>query len=329
VITACRGRVPIVRAAISVTRRQYARDLRWCIDPERLAFDDDRASPWLIVPTEVRDAFDLLTSAGAPVAESPLGRPHLGVKCGCNAAFVVTARGGTLDGESIEVEVAGRRARIERSLLRPVIRGETLRGWTVDRRAEHEHIVWAHDNAGAPLRALPPLARHWLAPWRRRLMARSDAHGRTPWWSLFRIDAARSDRPRVVWADLGRTPRALVLPAGDPSVPLNSCYVVSCSSLPDAYAFAALLNSRLAAAWLDALAEPARGGYRRYLGWTTALLPVPIDWRNARAVLAPLGAQACNGAVPRDDDLLEATLAAYGLDRAEIASLLDWKRPCG
>ena len=86
-----------------------------------------------------------------------------------------------------------------------------------------------------------------------------------------------------------------------------------------------LLNSPVAAAWLDPLAEPARGGYRRYLGWTVALLPVPLDWSRARKMLAPLGARACAGSPPPDDELLDTTLHAYGITREEVAPLLTWK----
>jgi hypothetical protein len=131
---------------------------------------------------------------------------------------------------------------------------------------------------------------------------------------------------RVVWADLSRGPRATVLQPRDRTVPLNSCYVVRCPTPGDAYALAVLLNGPLAAAWLDAVAEPARGGYRRYLGWTTALLPMPRDWPRARALLAPLGVRAGEGNAPSADELLDAALCAYGVDRTGIAPLLAWRR---
>jgi len=131
--------------------------------------------------------------------------------------------------------------------------------------------------------------------------------------------------PGVVWADLARAPRAVVLPAEDPTVPLNSCYVVLCATLDDAHALAALLNGPLAGAWLDPLAEPARGGYHRYLGWTTALLPVPAAWSRARSLLGPSGAVPCAGEPPSTRELLDAALLAYGVEMSEIAPLLTWK----
>jgi len=184
-------------------------------------------------------------------------------------------------------------------------------------------LVWTHDADGHPLASLPRHAADWLAPWRARLAARSDARGRRRWWSLFRTDAAAHDRPRVVWCDVGRAPRAAVLDAGDDTVPLNSCYVARCPSLDDAHALAALLNGPLAAAWLALVAEPARGGYRRFLGWTMSLFPLPRDWARAVQLLAPLGRRGADGRAPSAAGLLDAALAAYAHDHACVAALLE------
>ena len=155
-----------------------------------------------------------------------------------------------------------------------------------------ESIIWTHDTGDVPMPVLPPHAARWFALWRRHLVARADARHRARWWSLFRTESARFDRPRVIWGDVGREPRASVLDAGNPVVPLDSCYVVRCEDACDAHTLAALLNGALARAWLDALAEPARGGYRRYFGWTLSLLPLPRDWRRACRILAPLAESA-------------------------------------
>lgn len=298
--------------------------LRWQLPRRQLAFDDSPGSPWLILPPEVRQAFDRLRAVGVPLAESPIGRPRLGVKTGFNLAFLVRPRS-IVAGDTVEVVAAnGRAGRIETGLLRPVVRGEGLRPWGIE--GEDEYVVWTHDVRGLPLERLPPCTARWLNPWRRQLAARADSRtGR--WWSLFRTEAARTDRPRVLWADLGRAPRATILDAGDPTVPLNSCYVAICADEVDARTLAAILNSPVAEAWLGALAEPARGGYRRFLGWTMALLPLPNDWTRARAILAPVADAAmrgtCAGGELRDA-LVDNTLAAYGVTHDEVAPLLAW-----
>ena len=309
--------------------------LRWSIAPARLALDEDPASPWIAIPPAVRDSFDRVSRAGIAIGDTPFGAPLLGVKCGCNEAFIVehdqyaswsTSRisaHADFGAQTVAVRAAERTGMLERDMLRPLLRGEGTIPWRAS--PSTEAIIWTHDERGA-LEALPPYAAKWLARWRRRLSARSDARAGKAWWTLFRTPAASSTRTRVVWADMGRAPRALLLAAGDQTVPLNSCYVVPCGDHEDALALAALLNSSLAAAWLHVLAEPARGGYHRYLGWTVSLLPLPRDWRCARELLAPLAQRALDGDVPTACELLEAATRAYRLRAADIAPLLAW---CG
>ena len=315
-----RAELPTSKVEVSVhDGRSTAAE--WRLKPTRLPFDDTRGAPWLLLPPDARRAFDRLRELGRSLAESELGRPRLGVKCGCNAAFVVEIL--QADHEVIEVLTTDRRRiSIERSVLRPLIRGESLRPWYVPPTGDA--IIWTHDERGLPLQTLPPRTARWLASWRRQLAARSDAHRASHWWSLFRTEAARGDRPRVVWGDLGREPRASVLRRGDPRVPLNTCYVMRCRDDADAFALSALLNSPLARSWLDAIAEPARGGYRRYFGWTMALLPVPNDWPRARDLLAPLGESAASENLPGDQRLLDASLEAYGVEARSMAPLVAW-----
>jgi hypothetical protein len=313
-----------VRAPVVITAHHRAGARSWPVAREAFALDDSPGAPWLLLPPDVRAAFDRLSAAGTPLADSPLGRPVLGVKSGCNEAFIVRpdpAGAGPL----VRVHSGTTDGLVERALLRPLVRGEHLRAWGVAADAATSAIIWTHDACDEPVSVLPREGARWLGRWRRRLELRSDGRG-AAWWALFRTEAARGDRPRVVWGDIGRAPRAMVLEAGDPAVPLNTCYVVRAATPDDAHAFSALLNSRVAAAWLAVLAEPARGGYRRYLGWTCARLPIPRDWPAARERLAPLGRAGARGAAPDARDLDHAVLRAFGLGQADVAPLLAWLR---
>jgi hypothetical protein len=292
---------PIVASAFKRRDR-----IRWTIPRTQLAFDESHGSPLLILPSAVRRSFDCLKDSGIPLSATRFGRPLLGTKTGCNEAFLVDSC-----------------ADIEPALLRPVIRGDGVRRWTVPEDASM--IIWTHDSDGA-LSKLPPGASRWLVQWRRELELRTDMRGKTRWWTLFRTESADSAGPRVIWTDIGKQPRAAVLRAGDRSVPLNTCYVIRCPDLCDAMTLAAIINSQLMSAWLAMIAEPARGGYRRFMGWTMSLLPLPRDWQCAREILAPLARDALEGSPPDDETLLQATLDAYTLDRGDVESLLEWCR---
>ena len=300
---------------------------RWCAPAASLPLREQPDSPWLLVPPDVRRAFDALAAAGTPLAGGRFGRPLLGVKCGCNHAFLLRHPDrGAVTPWSAELRadraLRALAADVEPELLRPGVRGETLRAWRA--RAGVARILWTHDPLGAPRAQLPPGARRWLERWRAELERRSDARQGGRWWSLFRTEAAGSDRPRVVWSDFGRAPRAAVLAAGDPTVPLNTCYALRCADERDALALAALLGSPLVAAWLSLVAEPARGGWRRYLAWTMALLPLPADWTRARDALAPIGARGWCGDSVADEELGEAARDAYGVPASVVAPLLAW-----
>ena len=308
-------------APVTLALQRAASTITWCAPAAEIALDDTPGSPWLLLPSAVRAGFERLRRAGVPLADGHAGPPQLGVKSGCNDCFLVAVES-IDDGLARVVAPDGRRGLVETSLLRPLVAGHALAPWRAD--GARAHLLWTHAENLAPLERLPPHAARWLAPWRPRLERRADARGRGRWWSLFRVDAADASRPRVVWGDVGRAPRAAVLRAGDRSVPLNSCYVLRCTDMDDAHALAALLNGPLASAWLAALAEPARGGYHRYLGWTVGLLPLPRDWPRARALLAPLGRRGDDGSPPDAGELLEASIRAYRVGASSVAPLLTW-----
>ncbi len=299
------------------------RIVKWSCTPESLPLDETPGSPWILLPESARKAFDRLRCSGIPFARTGFGRPLLGVKTGCNDAFVVRLE--EVDGKLARISGAGGASEIEREMLRPLVRGETLAAWSVT--GPRECLVWPHCEGNRPRRTLPPLGRRWLSAYHDKLQARSDLHAHMPWWTLFRTEGASADSARVIWADFGLAPRAIAVEAGDPIVALNSCYVANCQSLEDAHALAALLNGPLVAAWLNTLAEPARGGYRRYLGWTVSLLPIPDNWNRARLILAPLGERAMAGDVPTREEMLSASLNAYGVQFDEVKAMLTWTLP--
>jgi hypothetical protein len=308
------------RADVRVTAHRGTMAITWTAPHAALPLDASRGAPWLTLPPDARAAFDRLTRAGVALVRSGIGQPTLGVKCGCNDAFLVRHVAAT-PGWAV-VGNAARTAEVEADCVRPALRGEHVRAWRVADTGER--IVYPCGDDGRVLKTLPAGVRDWLLPFRRQLEERADARGGSAWWSLFRTEGARCAEPRVVWADVARTPQALILAAGDRTVPINSCYVLRCRDLDDAFALATLLNSSLTAAWLAAIAEPARGGYRRFLAWTVARLPVPDNWDRARDILSPLGERGFTGHPPSRFEVLEAVLDAYRVRLRSVAPLLGW-----
>lgn len=293
--------------SLDATARDATGTLRhFAVPLARLGHPADPHAPWRLVPTAVRDAADALADAGTRWLDAPLPPPTLGLKTGCNAAFLV-------DSHALPPDL--------RPFARPALRGDGVAPWATPPRGQH--LVLPLDDDAAPLASLPTgIARH-LAPHEHALRARADLKPRDPWWTLFRTDLVARGGWRVCWADIARSLRATLLPPQSTTVPLNSCYGVRCTDAIDALALLALLNAPLASAFLALVAEPARGGFLRFLGFTTTTLPLP-DWDRARHLLAPIAARARRGDAPAPRTLHDATLAAYGLRHATVAPLLDW-----
>lgn len=292
--------------------------LHWRMPATLLPFDHSEGSPWLLIPPEIRESFDRVRAASVPLSKTRLGRPLLGVKTGLNEAFVVTpVRVGDDETEISSGEITGQ---IETKMLRPLLRGESLSEWKAN--ATSERIIWTQDGVRART-SLPPLTKQWLSRWQFELRRRADSRSEA-WWQLFRTESAAYDVDRVVWPDIGRSPRACLLPAGNATVALNSCYVVRCSDPVDACALTTLINSPLIASWLKILAEPAQGGYQRYLGWTMALLPVPRQWNRVRRSLAKLCQKAQRGNPPSAEEIFNKTLAAFELTPEDVTHMMLW-----
>jgi hypothetical protein len=233
--------------------------------------------PWVLVPDAARVARRLREIFPA-IGER--WRPQLGVKTGADDVFVVAEPD---------------------AWTRPALRGRDLAPWRAEPRI---HLLWTHGPDGRPLPRLPPALAQRLAPHLERLRRRADARG-VP-WELFRTALAL--RPhRVLWPDLARRLAAVVPPPA--VVPLNTIYGVATRAADDAYALAALLNTR----WLTALArlhaDPARGGFRRFNARVVAALPAPRADSPAWATLAQLG----RGSAPAD----EVVGDALELERAD------------
>ena len=292
---------------IAAAARDAAGTLRTFELPlHRLGATDAPHAPWRLAPPEVRAAADTLVTHAIRWHDTPLPPPTLGVKTGHNAAFVLDARDTPHD---------------LRPHARPALRGDAVTPWR--HTPDGSLLLVPHDDDGAPLRTLPaPAARH-LAPFTHALRARTDLRPRDAWWTLFRTDLLARGGWRVAWADVGRSLRATLLPPQSPTVPLNSCYGVRCTDPIDAHALLALLNAPTTTALLALVAEPARGGFHRFLGFTVASLPLP-PWHRARELLAPLAARARRGTPPDARTLHDATLAAYGVRHDDVAPLLAW-----
>jgi hypothetical protein len=259
--------------------------------------------PWILLPDRTRDAVHRFLAAGTPLAR--VAPPQLGVKTGADGLFLgIPER--TADGVAW-LRLGGRVWEIETALLRPAVQGRDVKRFHV---TTSRLLVWAYQD-GAPLPELPPGAAAYFAAQAAPLRRRAD-HVSGPPWTLFRTRAAQPGW-RVVWPDISRRPAAAVLEATAQAqaVPLNTCYVARAPERVTALAITAVFNSTWAHAAARAIADEARGGYRRINARVAGRLPVPPD--TARASLAALAAVAHQDHHVDQDQLDHAVAEALGL----------------
>jgi len=213
--------------------------------------------------------------------------PQLGVKTGADDLFLVDQ---------------------EQPGTRPAVRGRDIGAW---RCTPRRHVLWTHGSDGAPLNRLPTEAARRLATHEDRLRQRADYKGGPP-WQLFRT-ALGCAVHRVVWADLSRRLGAVVPPPE--VVPLNTVYGIVTRTAADAAALAALFNCRWHSALARLVADPARGGFRRFNARVISGLPIPPNDSAVWPELANRGAR-CEPA----DDLVAEALELDGADRRALAA---------
>jgi hypothetical protein len=260
-----------------------------------------------------RAALDTLRQSGTPL--SLVAPPALGLKTGADHLLTGTVR--DEERHTALVRFGDRDVEIERSVLRPALRGRDVGPFQARPRRV---VFWGYDRSGRPLARLPPLAAAYINTIRNGLENRSDYRGAPP-WTLFRVRAAVA-RFRAVWADIARAPGALALDeVASPAIPLNTCYIAPCPNQETALVAAAVLCSTWTRVLVAVTADEARGGYRRYNARITGAIPIPHAGP-ARDRLVELSRTAHYTHVSQSD--LDGTVAdALGLPPATRALLAD------
>jgi hypothetical protein len=207
--------------------------------------------PWMLAGDIVGRVAERLARECQPFRER--WQCRLGVKTGADDIFLTTEPD------------------IEPQLMRRAVRGRDIKPGLV---TSSRWIRWPCDDAGDPLRTLPPRAAAYFKSKRDQLTRRADYRD-GPAWTLFRTRAALGAH-RVVWPDLARRLEAASLSgAAARLIPLNTCYVLLVADARAAQVVAALLNST----WMRALAAVraplAASGFRRFNARVIEDLPLP------------------------------------------------------
>lgn len=318
--------------------------LRFTVPRADLPLDPgDPASPWLIVPPDVRRALRAMQSRGRPVSAHEELSPRRGAMTGANDLLLFERAERRLGNAVLAWPAAPRRAEpatrpegrsilLHTSDLCPVVRGAGIRPFRFE---VQDWIAWCHDDASAAPRAPSERLARFLATRRKRLRARAGWRADLPDGALFRLDASMLC-PRVAWRDIAADLEVVRLPGRvrslgteRPLVALNTVYFFPLRDEETALALCALLASLPCRVFARSIAERAKDGRFRFFAWTISAIPLPVGWRGAPHVrrLADLGerahadAGAETPAARACDEADELARSLFALSRADFDAL--------
>jgi hypothetical protein len=268
----------------------FIRMTRGCGDPLEFVTDrpslplrrDDERSPWLLAPPACAAALRTMQAHGTEIGR--LMSVRRGAMTGANDLMIVASAELKLGGLALVTSVSDgrtRRALVEDSTIRPVLRGSDVRPW----RATHSsYVLWSpandDDDAAVPRRLAALLRRRRSAALASGGTARTAHDGR-----LRRLSTGMFGH-KVVWSDLARDLRAAAVPdrvracgASRPVVPLNTVYFIPVADRRESLLLSAYLNALPLRTFARAIAERAKDAHFRFFAWTIATLPLPRDWR--------------------------------------------------
>lgn len=308
------------RAAAPIKLTMWRGDSATCWrsqTPAIFAAPGQPGAPWLLARPRILSLFERMRSVSETLGEVPNLQPMRGLFTGCNDVFIHNiAETKELLGEDFD------------TFSRPVLSGRDVRPWSInsDRR-----ILWGYGDDVELHSDLPDALRTHFDKHTRKLKKRSDYRSDKALWQMFRVKPELT-QPKVVWRDLSPKLEAALAPAD--VVPLNTVYFIALQDTRRARLFAALLNSAPMRAMAFALAERARGGWRRHFAWVMRLLPMPrrfVDFINGREDVELL---AFERALRNQPDLPGATRRLdqftgelFGLTPDEVDYLRRWR--CG
>ena len=289
---------------------------------------------WTLASPEVLALLEKLQNTGVPLGESVQGQLYFGIKSGYDTAFVID----TSKREHLIAADAN-----SRKLIKPLLRGRTIRKWKADAADEHLIVIASSTNVSWPWTGVedeeaerifsdnyPAIHQH-LSQHRQHLATRAD-RGKF-YWELRSCDYYEAfDVPKVIYSGTAKSFYGCYDTAG--AYGLASTWTLPIEDL----SLLAILNSRLfdwyARHKFQSLDDPWAGGR---LGFKKVdMMNVPIADRNSeqKAQLSrwveQILADPTSDTVPALEHAIdELVYEVYGLTDAEIALIKETYRDAG
>ena len=280
---------------------------------------------WALASPEALKLLEKLQQTGTPLGEYVGGAFHMGVKTGCNDAFIIDP--------STRQQLIAEDIRSD-ELIKPVLRGKDICKWKTEPTDEYllaiassTNLVWPWSEAGSISEAerifaetYPAIDRH-LSTYRERLICRDDQG--TFYWELCSCAYyAEFERPKIVYRDIAKFLSACYDTKG--TLGLNTTFFIPTSDL----SLLAILNSQLfdwyARHKFQSLNDPWTGGGLRFFAQYMRHVPIAARTEGQKAALSQLVEQILvdpesDGVRALEQKIDKQVYQLYGLTGEEIA----------
>ena len=290
---------------------------------------------WVLTSPDIIALLKVLRDTGTPFSEVVQGKFYFGIKTGCNDAFI-------LDGATYNLLIA--KDSNSRELIKPMLRGRTLRKWKAESANEYLIAIASSVNRKWPWsdvansseaeqifsETYPAIYQH-LIGYRDRLIARED-QGRFYWELRSCAYYEAFAEPRIIYPDISSLMRACYETGEIFGEATTFCIPTTDLSL------LAILNSQLfdwyARHKFQTLNDPWMGGRLRFKTIYMQHLPIAQPTVTQKAELSHLVEQILAGPgndrvrnIERKIDRL--VYALYGLTEAQIRLIKRTYRDAG
>ncbi len=279
----------------------------WQTTPQNIwTLGQNPGEPWMLVEPEIRRIFDHMRQHSRALGTVSETVPKRGILTGANDIFIKSPD------EIRAILGPDPDNHLFNTWTRPVLAGREIRAENI---LPTNRILWPYDDQLVLQTDLPTPLRQYFENHRQKLQKRSDFQPDAPIWQLFRTSNALT-QPRVVWRDM-----SVELEAATTSpncIPLNTVYFIPCADPIRAHALMNLLNSDPIRAIAFAIAERARGGWRRHFAWVIRMLPIPETFIDCL--------QADNDSLPDLTTMTaQKTAELFGIDTTDLTKLNAWR----
>ncbi len=243
----------------------------------------------------------------------------MGIKTSANSIFFVRRVEPTDSPNEVLIETeGGERLRIEKDLIRPLIRGRDVDAWSYETRG---WIIWTHDDRGRVLdeeeMAKYPKAKKYFEKHAEKLRKRDDYKDGQPIWVIFRVSEEKL-KDKVAWQDIAKILECVYIPP-EPVID-HTAYLVSVPNKKDGYILSGILNSTVLRTFMATYVNRTGAEYCHYLAWIVGLAPIPFSKLKESKNIAEIS-KRLHEVRGDDKELLERLDKAV----AELYGISDWE----